>query len=75
MRRAEKGDAPRTLVEELAKIKSGDIVLKARWTDGREHPLRVRRVTTPDKAQEVLLHRLGLTLPQRLRTVDEVEQM
>jgi transposase len=69
------GDAPRTLVEELAKIKSGDVVLKGRWTDGREQPLRVRCVTTPDKAQKVLLHRLGLTLPLRLRTVHEVEQM
>ena len=69
------GDAPRTLVEEFAKIQSGDVVLKARWTDGREHPLRVRCVTTPDKAQKVLLHRLGLTLPQRLRTIRDVEQM
>ena len=75
MRASGLGDAPRTLVEEFAKIKSGDVVLKARATDGREHPLRVRCVTTPDKAQKVLLHRLGLTLPQRLRTVDEVEQM
>jgi transposase len=75
MRAAGLGDAPRTLVEEFAKIKSGDVVLKARWTDGREHPLRVRCVTTPDKAQKVLLHRLGLTLPQRLRTVEEVEEM
>jgi hypothetical protein len=75
MRASGLGDAPRTLVEELAKIKSGDVVLKARWTDGREHLLRVRCVTTPDKAQKVLLHRLGLTLPQRLRTVHEVEEM
>jgi transposase len=75
MRASGLGDAPRTLVEEFAKIKSGDVVLKARWTDGREHPVRVRCVTTPDKAQKLLLHRLGLTLPQRLRTVHEVEQM
>jgi len=75
MRCAGLGDAPRTLVEDFAKIKSGDVVLKARWTDGREHPLRVRCVTTPDKAQKLLLNRLGLTLPQRLRTVHEVEQM
>jgi hypothetical protein len=69
------GDAPRTLVEDFAKIKSGDVVLKARWSSGREQGLRVRCVTTPDKAQKVLLNRLGLTLPQRLRTVAEVEQM
>jgi hypothetical protein len=75
MRATGLGDAQRTLVEEFAKIKSGDVVLKARWTNGAEHPLRVRCVTTPDKAQKVLLHRLGLTLPLRLRTVHEVEQM
>jgi hypothetical protein len=50
-------------------------VLKARRADGRERHIRLRCVTTPDKAEKVLLHRLGLTLPQRLRTVDEVEQM
>ena len=62
-------------VEEFAKIKSGDVVRKARRADGQESHIRLRCVTTPDKAQKVLLHRLGLTLPQRLRTVDEVEQM
>ena len=75
MRASGLGDAPRTVVEELAKIKSGDVVLKARWADGREHPIRVRCVTTPDKAQKQLLNRLGVTLPQRLRIVYEVEQM
>jgi hypothetical protein len=75
MRAAGLGDAPRTLVEELAKIKSGDVVLKARRADGREHGLRVRCVTTPDKPQKVLLNRLGLTLPQRLRYLEEVAQM
>lgn len=75
MRAAGLGDAPRTLVEEFAKIKSGDVALKARTADGQEQTLRVRCVTTPDKAQKVLLHRLGLTLPQRLRTVREIEQM
>jgi transposase len=75
MHRAGLGDAPRTLVEEFAKIKSGDVVFKARLADGREHPIRVRCVTTPDASQKVLLHRLGLTLPQRLRTINEVDQM
>ena len=69
------GDAPRTLVEEFHKIKSGDVVLLARTADGRTHPIRLRCVTTPDKAQKVLLHRLGLILPQRLRRIDEVVQM
>jgi len=37
--------------------------------------IRLRCVTTPDEAQKLLLNRLGLTLPQRLRRIDEVIQM
>ena len=80
--RAGLGDAPRTLVEEFARIKSGDVVLKARplggptaVAHGLERTIHLRCVTTPDEAQKVLLNRLGLTLPQRLRTVNEVERM
>ena len=40
-----------------------------------ERVVRLRCVTAPDEAQKVLLHRLGLTLPQRLRRIDEVVQM
>jgi transposase len=75
MRGSGLGDAPRTLIEDLAKIKSGDVVLAARSSSGPERPIRLRCVTTPDKAQKVLLNRLGLTLPQRLRRIDEVTQM
>jgi transposase len=76
MRAAGLGDAPRTVVEELAKIKSGDVVLPTRTADGQPgKTLRVRCVTTPDKAQKVLLNRLGLTLPQHLRYLEEVAQM
>lgn len=75
MRGAGLGDAPRTLLEEFAKIKSGDVVLPARWPDGRERIVHLRCVTTPDPAQKMLLNRLGLTLPQRLRRIDEVARM
>lgn len=76
MRRAGLGDAPRTLLEEFAKIKSGDVVLPGRFGDGRTcKMIRLRCVTTPDEAQKVLLNRLGLRLPQRLRQTDEVVQM
>jgi len=75
MRRAGLGDAPRTLIEEFAKIKSGDVVLPARMADGSQRTIHLRCVTTPDEAQKVLLNRLGLRLPQRLRRIDEVEQM
>jgi transposase len=75
MRGAGLGDAPRTLIEEFAKIKSGDVVLPARWADGTERTVHLRCVTTPDEAQKVLLNRLGLSLPLRLRRIDEVAQM
>ncbi len=75
MRRSGLGDAPRTLLEEFAKIKSGDVVLPAQMADGSRRTIHLRCVTTPDEAQKVLLNRLGLTLPQRLRRIDEVAKM
>jgi len=68
MQRSGLGDAPRTLLDELAKIKSGDVVLPTRSADRRPgRPIRLRCVTTPDAAQKVLLNRLGIALPTRLR--------
>ena len=76
MRRAGLGDAPRTLLEELAKIKSGDVVLPTQAKQGCYNgTIRLRCVTEPDEAQKVLLHRLGITLPRRLRRIDEVVPM
>ena len=75
MRRSGLGDAPRTVLEEFAKIKSGDVVLPAKMADGSKRTIRLRCVTTADDAQKVLLNRLGLNLPQRLRRIDEIEQM
>lgn len=69
------GDAPRTVIEEFAKIKSGDVVLQARMVDGSHRTIRLRCVTTPDEAQKVLLNRLGLMLPQRLRRIDDMDLM
>lgn len=62
-RRAGLGQSPRTILEELRRIQSTDVVLPT--TDGRE--LRLRCVVRPDPAQAALLDRLGLDLPQRLR--------
>jgi len=75
MNRAGLGDAPRTVIEEFAKIKSGDVVLPAKMADGSKRTIRLRCVTTPDNAQKILLDRLGLDLPQRLKRIDEIEQM
>jgi transposase len=76
MQRSGLGDAPRTLLDELLKIKSGDVVLPTRSKDGRyQGTVRLRCVTEPDEAQKVLLHRLGIPLPRRLRRIDEITQM
>ncbi len=75
MHRAGLGDAPRTVLEEFAKIKSGDVVLPAKMADGSKRTIRLRCVTTPDDAQKVLLSRLGIDLPKRLKRTDEFEQM
>jgi transposase len=61
--RAGLGRSIPTLLEELARIQSTDVVLPT--TDGRT--VRLRCVVRPDKAQTILLHHLGLELPQRLR--------
>ena len=76
MHRAGLGDAPRTLLEELAKIKSGDVLLPTISKNGQPNKtIRLRCVTEPDPGQKVLLHRLGIHLPRRLRRLDEVVQM
>jgi transposase len=76
MHRAGLGEAPRTVLQEFARIKSGDVVLPAHGRSGQpDKRIRLRCVTTPDAAQKVLLNRLGLTLPQRLRRIDEMVQM
>jgi transposase len=76
MRQAGLGDAPRTLLEELAKLKSGDVTLTARRPgDAQQRRIVLRCVTEPEKDQAVLLHRLGLQLPRRLRRMDQVIPM
>jgi hypothetical protein len=62
-RRAGLGHSPRTILDELGRIQSTDVVLPT--VDGRD--LRLRCVVRPDRAQAALLDRLGLDLPQRLR--------
>jgi len=63
--RAGLGHSPRTVLTELSRIHSADIVLPLADSSGRE--LRLRCVVRPDREQELLLQRLGLTLPERLR--------
>lgn len=67
------GNSPRTLLEEFERIRSTDVVLPLAQDPARE--LRLRCVVRPDKAQAVLLQRLGLRLPERIRiTEDELRR-
>lgn len=63
--RAGLGHAPRTLLTEFSRIQAADIVLPL--VDASHRELRIRCVVRPDPAQAILLERLGLTLPQRLK--------
>lgn len=60
------GNSPRTVLEELARIHAHDVILPTP-THG---DIRLRCVTHPDAAQAVLLERLGIVLPKRMRLGD-----
>ncbi len=72
MNRAGLGDAPRTLITELAQIKSGDVSIKAILPDGSTRELLVRCVVQPSPEQKVLLNRLGLKVPNHLRRFERL---
>jgi transposase len=63
--RAGLGNSPRTILEELARIQSHDVILPTA-THGQ---IRLRCVTQPDPAQAALLDRLGIILPKRMRLI------
>ena len=69
--RAGLGNSPRTILDELRRIQSTDVVLPLAGDPHRA--LRIRCVVRPDKAQALLLDRLGLRLPERLRPPPAVE--
>lgn len=57
------GHSPRKVLDELAHIHSTDVTFPT--TDGRT--VRLRCIVRPEPAQTMILQRLGLELPQRLR--------
>jgi transposase len=65
--RAGLGNSPRTILEELSRISSHDVVLPTA-TLGQ---IRLRCVTQPDSAQAALLDRLGVVLPKRMRLAEQ----
>jgi transposase len=60
------GNSPATILEELARIQSHDVILPTP-THGN---IRLRCVTQPDEAQAALLDRLGIVLPKRMRLTE-----
>jgi len=71
--RAGLGNSPRTLLDEIGRIQSTDVVLPLAEDPTRK--LRIRCVVRPDKTQAMLLDRLGLRLPERLRPLPSIHQM
>ena len=72
-RRAGLGNSPRTILEEIGRIQSTDVVLPL--ADDPNRKLRIRCVVRPDPAQAMLLDRLGLRLPERLRIPPRIDEM
>lgn len=64
--RAGLGNSPRTALEEIARIQSNDVILPT-TTHGN---IRLRCITQPDPAQAMLLERLGIVLPKRMRLTE-----
>jgi transposase len=62
------GDAPRKLLEELAEVRSLDVVLPT----GTGTPIRLRTVSRPEPHLAILLERLGLVLPGRAKQIQNV---
>jgi transposase len=54
--------SPAKALHRLSTLQSADIILPT--TDGRE--IRLRRITTPSREQQLLLDQLGVRLPERL---------
>jgi len=59
------GTAPRKLLEEMAEIRSLDVVLPT----GKGTDLRLRTVAKPEQHLAILLQRLGLPLPNKPKSI------
>jgi transposase len=62
------GTAPRKFLEEMAEVRSLDVVLPT----GAGTDLRLRTVSRPEKHLAILLERLGLILPGRAKRIGNV---
>jgi transposase len=68
MERSGLGTAPQKLLEEMRQIHSLDVILTAK----QRTEIRLRLVSTPEESTRVLLHRLGIRLPNRPKIIENV---
>jgi len=66
------GNSPRLLLDELREIRSVDVALPL--ADNPKEQVKVRCVVRPEPAQAMLLERMGLRLPLRLRIPAGLQQ-
>ncbi len=59
------GDAPRKLLEEMAEVRSLDVVLPT----GAGKDIRLRTVSRPEEHLAILLQKLGLPLPNKPKSI------
>jgi transposase len=59
------GDAPRKLLEEMAEVRSLDVVLPT----GAGNDIRLRTVSRPEEHLAILLQKLGLPLPNKPKSI------
>jgi len=71
--RAGLGHSPRTILDEIGRIQSTDVVLPL--ADDLAREIRIRCVIRPERDQAMLLDRLGLRLPERLRSPTRIGTM
>ena len=69
--RAGLGNSPRTLLEEIGQIQSGDVILPT--TTGEQ--IKLRCIVRPENEQKVLLQHLGLQIPRRMRISEQMTEM
>ncbi len=69
--RAGLGNSPRTLLDEIGQIQSGDIILPT--TSGKQ--IKLRCIVRPEKEQRILLQHLGIQIPKRMRIPEFVSKM
>ena len=65
------GDAPRKLLEQMAEVRSLDIVLPT----GTDAEIRLRTVNRPETHLAILLQKLGLPLPNKPKSVQKRSEM